>query len=72
MSDALSIALNGFNAAVARTTQAANNVVNASSTSENFDSSLVALTTAKANSAADLTVIKTVRKIDQSLLDILA
>jgi len=71
MSDALSIAVNGLNASVARTTQSVGNIVNASSTGNNLDANLVKISAEKTNIAADADVIKTVRKEQQSLIDIL-
>ena len=72
MSDALSIAVNGINASVARTTQSVRNIVNASSTGNNLDGNLVNIASDKINVAADVDVIKTVHKEQQSLLNIIA
>ncbi|MDE1900384.1 MAG: hypothetical protein KGI37_01925 [Alphaproteobacteria bacterium] len=72
MSSALSIAVGGINASVARATQSATNIVNASSTGNNLDANLVSLNTDQTDVAANAAVIRTVKKMDQSLLDILA
>ncbi len=70
MSSALSTAVNGINAAVARTTQSVGNIVNASSTGNNLDANLVAVGINAANVATDAAVIKTVDKMNKALLDI--
>jgi flagellar hook protein FlgE len=70
MSSALSIAVNGLNASVAKATQAASNIVNASSTGGNVDGSLIALKSASTGFKADAAVIKTVDKMNKALLDI--
>lgn len=68
----LPIAVTGLYQSVARATQSASHVVNASSTGENFDEDLVNLQAEKTNVAANVAVIKTERKMESALLDILA
>ena len=70
MSSVLSTAVRGLNQAVARVTQSANNIVNASSTGKNLDKNLVDMNVSKTDYAANAAVIKTARKMDKALLDI--
>jgi len=76
MSSALSIAVGGINQAINRATQAATNIVNASSTKnnseKNVDGDLVAIKSAGTDVAINATVIKTEHKMQKALLDILA
>ena len=72
MSSALSTAVSGINSAVSRATQAAGNIVKASSTENNLDKNLVNLSTATTDVAANAAVIKTAKKEQKALLDILA
>ena len=60
------------NASVARTSQSVANMVNASSTGNNLDANMVAVASEKPYVAANAAVIKTVKKMDQALLDIIA
>jgi len=70
MPDALSLAVNGLYAAVSRASQSANNIVNASSTGNNLDASLINLKVADTQFAANATVIKNEEKLHKALLDI--
>jgi len=70
MSSALSIAVNGINAAVSRATQSASNIVNASSTGTNLDSDLVNVKVASTDVAANAAVIRATEKEQKALLDI--
>ena len=68
----LSTALNGLNATVARTTQAAGNIVKASSTGDSTDQNLLAVKQGGTQIAADAAVIKAVNKEQKTLIDMLA
>jgi len=70
MSTTFSTAINGMNQAVARATQSANNVVNASSTGSDIAKDLVDIKVASVEVAANATVIKAQQKMQESLLDI--
>ena len=70
MSSALSIAVNGFNASVAKATQAVGNIVNASSTGKNVDGDLIKLKAASTGASENAAIIKTEKKTQKALLDI--
>jgi len=70
MSNALSVAINGINAAVSLASRSANNIVNASSTGKNVDGDLINVGVASTDMAANAAVIKTVDKMNKALLDI--
>jgi flagellar hook protein FlgE len=70
MSSALSAAVTGLYQTVARTTQLANNIANASLTGKNVDGDIVNLAQEKTNYAAGAAVIKTEQKMQDALLDI--
>jgi hypothetical protein len=72
MFNPLSSAVTGLYQAVARATQSANNVVNASSTGKNIDEDMVNIGSAKTEVAADATVIKIEQEMQKTLLDIMA
>ena len=71
MSTILSTAVSGLNSAVSRATQSARNIVNASSTGKNIDKDLVDVNKDKTDYAANAAVIKTTRKMEKALLDIM-
>ena len=70
MSNTLSTAVNGINSAVARATQSANNIANASLTGKNVDTDVVAIKQESLNIAANAAVIKAEHKNHKALLDI--
>ncbi len=70
MFSAIPTAVAGLYQAVARATQSAGNVVNASSTGKNIDEDMVNLATAKNEVAINAAVIKAQQKMDKALLDI--
>ena len=70
MSSALQTAVNGINNYVAKATQAAASIVNASSTSGDIDANLVKITTERTNVVAEAAVIKADNKEKKSLIDI--
>ena len=72
MSIALSSAVNGLNASVARTTQSVQSIVNASSTGGNLDGALVRINSEKTNYAANAAVIREEEKRQKTLIDIIA
>ncbi len=74
MSDTLNIAVNGLNSSASRITKAASSIVNASSTGAKTDlsTSLINITEAKTNYAAEAKVIRVVEDNNKRLLDILA
>jgi len=72
MFSALPTAVTGLYQAVARATQSANNIANASLTGKNVDEDLVKLSMAKTDYAANAVTIKTEQKMQKALLDIKA
>ncbi|MFA5040568.1 MAG: hypothetical protein WC464_02920 [Bdellovibrionales bacterium] len=72
MFTALSTAVTGINQAVARATQSAGNVVNASSTGKDIARDMVNINVAKTEVAANATVIKTQNEMGKTLLNIIA
>lgn len=70
MSNALSIAVNGMNQSVARATQSASSIANASLTGKNVDADLVNLSIESTNYAANAKVIEADAKMQKALLDI--
>ena len=72
MFSALPMAVTGLYQAVARATQSAGNIANASLTGKNVDEDLVKLSMAKTDYASNATVIKTEQKMEKALLDIKA
>ena len=72
MFSALPTAVSGLTQSVARATQSASNIANASLTGKNVDEDLVKLSMAKTDYAANATVIKTEQKMQKALLDIKA
>jgi hypothetical protein len=70
MFSSLSAAGTGLYQAVARATQSAGNVVNASSTGKNIDADMVNLKIASTDVAANAAVVKTSEKMQKALLDI--
>jgi len=70
MSTTFLTAVNGINQAVARATQSASNVVNASSTGADIAKNLVDIKVASVEVAANAMVIKAQKKMQESLLDI--
>jgi flagellar basal body rod protein FlgC len=72
MFNALPMAVTGLYQAVARATQSANNIANASLTGKNIDEDMVKLGMAKTDVAANAAVVKAENKMDKALLDIIA
>lgn len=67
----LSVGANGLVDAVARATQSAVNVVNASSTGENIEEAVVKMSMAKTSVDLSASVLKAENQMRKSLLDIL-
>jgi flagellar hook protein FlgE len=70
MSTVFSTAVSGINNAVARASQSANNIANASLTGKNLDRDLVNVKLARNDVAVNATVIKAEHKMQKALIDI--
>jgi flagellar hook-associated protein FlgK len=70
MFGSLSATATGLYQAVARATQSANNIANASLTGKNIDEDMVNLIKAQTDYAANAKVIQTEGKMQRALLDI--